>query len=166
MKKYTESKHCIDVLFSLILLLLFSMAALSVLVIGFHVYQNTIRNMNTNYTTHTALTYVAEKIRQHDSTKTVFIGSIEDTPALLLQETIDEVPCVTYIYEDEHMLKELFVQKNTEVSKDQGESILKIQDFSIEELSGNFLRITIRDAQKNPLSLLIYLRSMQERSAP
>ena len=107
-KMFYEQTHATDLLFSLGLLCLFTISALTVLLIGAHVYKQTALDMKTNYTTRTALTYVAEKIRQHDSADSISLGTIEDVPALELAESIDGISYITYIYEDENALKELF----------------------------------------------------------
>lgn len=66
-RRFHEQVHITDLLFSLGLLCLFTISSLTVLLIGAHVYKQTALDMKTNYTTRTALTYVAEKVRQHDS---------------------------------------------------------------------------------------------------
>ena len=112
--------------------------------------------MKTNYTTRTALTYVAEKVRQHDSTSSISLGTLEDAPALELSESIGGV---SYIYEDENALKELFVQASQPVTKSQGETILAIQNFSIEQAGENLLRFTVTDEENTSASLFIHIRS-------
>lgn len=70
-RRFHEQVHITDLLFSLGLLCLFTISSLTVLLIGAHVYKQTALDMKTNYTTRTALTYVAEKVRQHDSTSSI-----------------------------------------------------------------------------------------------
>ncbi len=156
---FPEQTHVTDLLFSLGLLCLFTISALTVLLIGAHVYKQTALDMKTNYTTRTALTYVAEKVRQHDSTDSIRLGTIEDVPALELTESIDGVSYITYIYEDENALKELFVQESQQVTKSQGETILAVQNFSMEQAGENLLRFTVTDEEHTSASLLIHIRS-------
>lgn len=158
-KTFPEQTHAADLLFSLGLLCLFTISALTVLLIGAHVYKQTALDMKTNYTTRTALTYVAEKIRQHDSADSISLGTIEDVPALELAESVDGISYITYIYEDENALKELFVQESQQVTKSQGETILAIQNFSIEQAGKNLLRLTVTDEENTSVSLLIHIRS-------
>lgn len=66
MKFQKQSGHVVDFLFTLSLFGVFTICALIVAAIGVQVYQNTVSNMENNYTVRTSLTYVAEKIRQHD----------------------------------------------------------------------------------------------------
>lgn len=87
-RRFHEQVHITDLLFSLGLLCLFTISSLTVLLIGAHVYKQTALDMKTNYTTRTALTYVAEKVRQHDSTSSISLGTLEDAPALELSESL------------------------------------------------------------------------------
>ncbi len=146
-RRFHEQVHITDLLFSLGLLCLFTISSLTVLLIGAHVYKQTALDMKTNYTTRTALTYVAEKVRQHDSTSSISLGTLEDAPALELSESIGGVSYITYIYEDEN------------VKKSQGEKILAIQNFSIEQAGENLLRFTVTDEENTSASLLIHIRS-------
>lgn len=156
---FQEQTHVTDLIFSLGLLCLFTISALTVLLIGAHVYKQTALDMKTNYTTRTALTYVAEKVHQHDSADAVSLGTIEDVPALELTESIDGVSYITYIYEDENALKELFVQASQPVTKSQGETILAVQNFSMKQAGKNLLRFTVTDEENTSASLLIHIRS-------
>ena len=101
----------------------------------------------------------AEKVRQHDSTSSISLGTLEDAPALELSESIGGVSYITYIYEDENALKELFVQASQPVTKSQGETILAIQNFSIEQAGENLLRFTVTDEENTSASLFIHIRS-------
>ena len=85
-----HQNHFIDVLFTLGLLCVFTASALAVVLIGAHVYQSTAEDMDANYTTRTSLSYMAEKIRQHDVSGSVSMGKIEDRDALILLETIED----------------------------------------------------------------------------
>lgn len=154
-----RQNHFIDVLFTLGLLCVFAASALAVVLIGAHVYQSTAADMDANYTTRTSLSYVAEKVRQHNESGSISLGKIQDRDALILLETIEDKKYATYIYEDEGYLKELFIQKDKEPKKSQGESILEVTDFTIQEVSRGFFRFTATDRQKHSLSLLIHVQS-------
>lgn len=154
-----NQKHFIDVLFTLGLLCVFAASALAVVLIGAHVYKTTAADMDANYTTRTSLSYIAEKVRQHDESGSIFLGKVEDRDALIFLETIEDKEYATYIYEDEGYLKELFTQKEKEPKKSQGESILEVTDFTIQEASMGLFRFTAADRQKHSLSLLIHVQS-------
>ena len=66
-----RQNHFIDVLFTLGLLCVFAASALAVVLIGAHVYQSTAADMDANYTTRTSLSYVAEKVRQHNESGSI-----------------------------------------------------------------------------------------------
>ena len=140
-RRFHEQVHITDLLFSLGLLCLFTISSLTVLLIGAHVYKQTALDMKTNYTTRTALTYVAEKVRQHDSTSSISLGTLEDAPALELSESIGGVSYITYIYEDENALKEVpasvedgIIQYFKEMDSRQRELIQKAIENSMPDL--------------------------------
>ena len=89
----------------------------------------------------------------------IFLGKVEDRDALIFLETIEDKEYATYIYEDKGYLKELFTQKEKEPKKSQGESILEVTDFTIQEASKGLFRFTAADRQKHSLSLLIHVQS-------
>lgn len=65
-KNWKNQGHIVDFFFTLSLFCLFAASALIVVIIGSGVYRNTTVQMEENYVARTALSYVAEKVRQHD----------------------------------------------------------------------------------------------------
>ena len=61
-----------DFLFTLLLFLLFAVSALGLILTGAGVYERTVNSMEDNFEERTALSYVAEKLRQNDGAGTVF----------------------------------------------------------------------------------------------
>ena len=66
-KNWKNQGHIVDFFFTLSLFCLFAASALIVVIIGSGVYRNTTLQMEENYVARTALSYVAEKVRQHDT---------------------------------------------------------------------------------------------------
>lgn len=140
MKFQKQSGHVVDFLFTLSLFGVFTICALIVAAIGVQVYQYTVSNMENNYTVRTSLTYVAEKIRQHDEAGGVRIGQIGGAEALLLNEEYDGVAYTTYIYAWEQELHELFIREDREAKPEDGQSVMPVTYFSVTEpVSGTFL---------------------------
>ena len=73
----------IDVLFTLALFCVFCASALAVVLIGADVYTSTARNMDQNFSARTAVSYVAEKVRQSDAAGAVALGEIGGGQALV-----------------------------------------------------------------------------------
>ena len=80
------TRHSIDTLFTFLLLLSFLLFSLLVAGTGSIVYQNGTDSLNKNYTSRTALSYLTEKLRQHDHTDGISIRELDGIPSLVLYE--------------------------------------------------------------------------------
>lgn len=131
MKPKSNSKfHVFDSLFTFLLLLSFLLFSLLLCSIGSAVYRSGSDSLNENYTSRTALAYLAEKLREHDESGALSETSIGETTALLLSETIDGKVYVTYLYYYDGALCELFAAADTDPSPEMGTKIAKLRSFS------------------------------------
>lgn len=151
--------HVTDILFTLSLFCLFTACAFLVVLTGIQVYRTTVSNMEDNYSSKTALSYVTEKIRQHDFAGGVSVVSLKGENALVLKDQADGETYLTYIYAYEDYLWELSVKEGTPVSRDMGQKIIQVQDFSIEKKENGFFELSASDSRQNPLTILFHLRS-------
>lgn len=124
--------HSIDSLFAFLLLLTFSLFTLLLAGMGSTIYQNGAAYLDENYTSRTAVAYVAEKIRQHDDSGNIFFTTVEELPALGLRDTIDGESYLTYVYFFDGALRELFIQENREPEAALGNRIVKLASLDIE----------------------------------
>lgn len=153
--------HLIDLLFTLSLFCLFTAAAFIVVIIGSNVYKSTAAHMEENYSTRTALSYVTEKIRQHDRSGGVSLVETDPGNMLILTDMLDEGTYRTYIYSCDGYLCELVIRDGTEFSKELGEKIIKVDSFSITDRGGGFLELAAKDKKSSTVSCLLHLRSRQ-----
>lgn len=151
--------HVTDILFTLSLFCLFTACAFLVVLTGIQVYRTTVSDMEDNYSSKTALSYVTEKIRQHDFAGGVSVVSLKGENALVLKDQADGETYLTYIYAYEDYLWELSVKEGTSVSRDMGQKIIQVQDFSIEKKENGFFELSASDSRQNPLTILFHLRS-------
>lgn len=162
MKKRTESRSMMDVLFVLILFLVFTASALTVILVGAKVYESTASHMEDNYTVRTALAYISEKIRQFDEQDAVSITDLQGTPAVTLSQEIEGTDYCTYLYFYDQALCELFIKASSEPSLSGGNRIIELQDFSMQELSEGIYEFTAVSQEGETLRLLIHPKSNQE----
>mgnify|MGYP000271613250 FL=1 len=95
-----QEKHFIvDILFVLALFGVFAVSALALVTIGADVYQHTVEDMGVNYESRTAVSYIMEKVRQNDTTDSIFLTDLENVPALCMLSEIDEETYCTYLYQ-------------------------------------------------------------------
>ncbi|MFR3767717.1 MAG: DUF4860 domain-containing protein [Blautia sp.] len=157
-----KKRHMTDLFFSLSLFGVFSVCSFMLILIGVQIYRSSASQLSSTYSTRTALSYTAEKIRQHDREGSVSLTEINGETALVTKEQIGEETYMTYIYPEDNHLCELSVKEGTTVSAELGEKILEVNNFCITEKGNGFLEISASDNDGTPLKLLIHLRSQSD----
>ena len=146
-------KHSTDILFVLLLFLVFTSSALAVILLGAKVYQNTASRMESNYTVRT------EKIRHADESGAISPGELDGLPALILSQEIEGTSYRTYLYFQDGALKELLTEASREVTPEQGTVIVSLAGFSIEKTEDGFYSVRAEDANGEVLSAYIRPRT-------
>lgn len=150
-----EKRFIVDILFVLTLFGVFAVSALVLVTIGADVYQHTVQDMNRNYETRTAISYLTEKVRQNDiysedGDSNVSLTTLDNTPALMLTQNIDDAEYCTYLYLHEGHLKELFMQKGYSLggsTLDAGVSIMELDSLQLEQVAPSLLSIEMTTAE-------------------
>ena len=90
MKQQTQQKgQTVNLLFTMLLFLVFVLCALFTVLIGGKVYENINSRIEENYSGQVVLNYVANKVRQGDEAGRVAVKTMEDTPVLELTQEIN-----------------------------------------------------------------------------
>ena len=156
---HRNQSHTADLLFTIGLFCVFAAAAFILVMIGIQAYQNTVEHMQDTFSTRTAISYVAEKLRQHDADGAAALGQVEDCPALVLYDELGTDTYVTYIYSDGETLYELTVRDGTEVTASMGEQIMAVRDFTISDAGDGFYAFSASDSGGRTVRFLTHLRS-------
>ena len=151
--------HTTDLLFTIGLFCVFAAAAFILIMIGIHAYQTTVTSMQDTYSTRTAISYVAEKLRQNDTVGSVSLGEVEGRTALVLSDEINGTTYLTYIYADDETLYELTVREGMTATLSLGDPILDVRDFAIADAGNGFYEFTASDTNGNTVRFLTHLRS-------
>ena len=151
--------HTADLLFTIGLFCVFAAAAFILVMIGIQAYQSTAEQMQDTFSTRTAISYVAEKLRQHDAEGCVQLGDVDGLPALVLRDQVGGSEYLTYIYADDETLYELTVRDGTDVSAGLGEQIMQVKDLTIAETGDGFYELTVSDTDGRTVRYLTHLRS-------
>lgn len=159
MKPGAQNRHVIDLIFPLSIFFVFTASALGVILLAANIYSSQTKNANDNYMMRTSLAYVNEKIRQNDADGGVLVSTIEGQSCLALQTRIEDIAYTTYIYAYDGMLKELFIRDDAEAHLKDGQDIMEVLEFSIEEIGENLFRFTSVDADGNTATLIASERS-------
>ncbi len=160
MRFQSRSRHVIDVVFPIALLFVFAVSALSILILGANIYASTNGRLRVNDENRTALSYIAEKIRQNDKEGGIAVAFIDGTNCLAMSAVYNEVPCTTYIYEYEGMLKELFINDGIPVTLKNGKDIMELSSLSIEQLEEHIYLFTATDSEGISTTLIASERSV------
>ena len=159
MRFRTQRKHMIDFLFSVALFFVFALSALIVILLAARIYQSTTENSSLNYTSRTSLSYISEKIHQNDRNGTVYLGNFDGYDALVMEQDLEDTVYYTYIYACDNELKELFTSGNSSIKASSGQTIMEIEDFSMEQISDDLLKFSCTDQNSQQASTMISLRS-------
>ena len=158
-KNDRAQRHTADLLFTIGLFCLFAAAAFILVLIGVRAYQNTASHMQDTFSTRTALSYVAEKLRQHDADGGAALGEVDGMPALVLRDDMGGGTYRTYIYSDGDTLYEFTVRDGTEPSASLGNAIIDVKDFAIADAGDGFYAFSASDSAGHTIRLLAHLRS-------
>ena len=161
MKFDKQNEHKIDLVFPAAIFFVFAAAALTVLLLAAHIYGAQIEDSEKSYQRNTSLSYVGEKIRQNDANGGISVSKLEETPCLILSSGTKDASYLTYIYEYEGMLKELFIRSDVDARLVDGRDIMEVSDFTIDEIGNGLFRFTSAD-DDGTTSVMI----ASERSAP
>lgn len=163
MHRNTKRKHMIDFLFPIVLFFVFTLSALTILLLAANIYRSTIDSSTMSDNSRTSLAYISEKVLRNDSSDSVSVGTFDGCDTLILKQTSGKETYYSYIYAYDQELKELFLKEHTKASADSGKTILKIRDFSIEPLSDNLIRFRCTDSNGNASSIIVGLKTNQSQ---
>ena len=157
MKEKTQTKgQSISGLFTMLLFLVFVLCALFSVLMGSQVYENITKRSDENFSGTTALSYMANKIRQGDRQDGVDIIEVDGTSVLQLKQKIGEETYHTWIYWKDGSIRELFTDENSGLGLDDGLEILECSGLSMEKTGSS---IILQTQGEGAASLKLSLRS-------
>lgn len=162
MNSKQEKRHIVDVLFVLALFCVFAISALMLVSIGASVYQKTVNDMDYNYNSRTAFSYITEKIRQNDIADGVAIGTLQDRPSLILAQEIDGAIYETYLYEYDGYLTELFIRSGQDLGRDilkAGHPLIPLKKYELTEVKPSLYRFLLVTEDAQTMTLYISTQS-------
>ena len=124
MRERTERKHVIDFLFPLALFFVLTASSVALVVLASGTYSRQVQDSEDSFASRTALSYVTEKIHQADEYGAVYAGTFDGQDAIVIRQTYSEQTYVTYLYEYDGYLRELFIQDGVDAKASEGRKIL------------------------------------------
>ena len=157
MKRQIQQKgQTVNLLFTMLLFLVFVLCALFTVLIGGKVYENINSRIQENYSGQVVLNYVANKVRQGDQAGSVSVKDIEDTRVLELSQEINGRKFVTWIYYRDGAVRELFTNEGSGLGLKDGLEIMEGRGLTFVQ-EDSLLKIQVTGAETN--SLLLNIRS-------
>lgn len=113
----------------------FLFLSIGLVILGGSVYSQTLAASSENDELRTTFSYIANQIRRADAGGAVEAGRLAEVPALLLNQDFEGIACVTYLYYWEGSLRELFVEKGSELGPEAGLPLIKLAalDFHLDD---------------------------------
>lgn len=151
-----------DTLFSLLLLLVFLLCSIFTILIGSRVYENIRANNNASFYSDTAVSYVTNKVRQADRAGSVEVREIDGCSVLVLSSSSNGILCETWIYTLDGVLKELYTEKDSGLTVNDGLDIMDCTSLSF-DFHENTSQLTIHlEADSSDITARLLLRSDQK----
>lgn len=152
-----KREHIADLMFVILLLLLFVSFGLCVVIIGARVYQTTVDDMEENNSSRTALAYIEEKIRQNNEVGKVEVTTIEEHPCLAIHSAVNKEEYITYIYCYEGQLFELYTKASNKVELGMGQGLVKLKKLTIKDLEDGIYCIEVKSLSDKRSSVIVHL---------
>lgn len=137
-QKRASGGQLTNLLFTMLLFLVFVLCALFTVLFGGRVYENINSRMEQNYSDSVALNYIANKVRQGDRAGAVRVTQIEGTQVLELAQEFETGRYVTWIYYLDGSIRELFTREDSGLGLADGLEIIACGGLEL-SMDGPFL---------------------------
>jgi hypothetical protein len=111
----------------------FLFMSIGLVMMGGSLYHHIMEVSSENDSARTTFSYISNQVHRADTSGCISVGELGGQKALLLQQDFDGWEFVTYLYYYDGALRELFVEKGTELEKDAGLPIVWLNDLGFEE---------------------------------
>lgn len=150
MNKKHYGKTRLETMLVMLMLIIFSISAYTLVVATASSYEKNQNEMITRDSLRLATSYVDSKLKQSDNKKIDVIDiNISEKKAISIQEDVDGVTYQNIIYFKDGYLKELYVEKGTDLAEVEGFDIASISDMSIIKNENGMLEISITTKDKD-----------------
>ncbi len=149
-------KHNIDIMFLMILFLIFTFSAVSVLLMAVNSYRSVVNANEEGSNARAAMAYIKEVVRKNDDTGVIAISNIDGVNCLEIRQD----GYSSYIYAYDGYLMELTAKDTAGATVDFGDKIIKVNSFDISWIDDyRTLLVEIEDASGNMHEVDISVKS-------
>lgn len=157
----TQKQHVVNLVFPIALFFVFAISALLVLLLAANLYHKNTDTVLQDDDRYAVLSYLSEKVIQNDVDGGISITTRDGVDCLTIASYYNETAYVTYIYEYEGMLKELFIRADADISFANGSDITACYGLQMEETTPGVFTFTAADRSGCTSSLTAAERSAQ-----
>ena len=150
-----KQRHSIDIIFSLSIFTVFVICSFLVLLFQAQSYRSIIEQGERIENLHTPLAYIREKIRSNDVSDSIHVTELNGLPVIEIENIEEET--ITYIYEYEDNLMELYVSELVEPLLESGTPLFDIKEFEVEQKEKQ-LYVSVENAsgERNQIVLTLH----------
>lgn len=156
MKKETEKRHSIDILFQMVIFLLFTFSAIILLILSVNFYRSIVERSDKNQNARVAVAYIREAIHQNDEQNSVTLTEFDGASCIKITQADDYV---LYLYLKDGELRELFTKEGAKVTSDDGQRIMQLQRLDFYMKEDNVIIVECEDSENNYEKVLVTLKS-------
>lgn len=149
-------KHSMDIIFLMVLFLIFTFSAVSVLLMAVNSYRSVVYANEENANTRTAVAYVREQVRANDNAGAIEIGNFDGTKAIKIKK---DDGIILYMYSYDGYLMEMETKEGADVTPDFGNKIIEIKDIDFNWINNQLLEVDVVDASDNKEIVKIGIKS-------
>ncbi|MCR5580701.1 MAG: DUF4860 domain-containing protein [Pseudobutyrivibrio sp.] len=159
MKKRRHGKHNIDIMFLMVLFLIFTFSAVSVLLMAVNSYRSVVLANEANSSARTASAYIREQVRQHDAEGAVTLDTFDGIDCIRMSEGEEYS---LYIYEYDGYLMELETKDDSGATADFGNKILQVNSLKFAQGdTPNTISVQVVDSLGEEQLVTIGIKSME-----
>ncbi len=159
-----QKKNRIIDIFPMLLFLVFTLSALGIVTFSVQIYRNIVERAEGRFNTETASAYISEKFRNHDQDGSIKVSDYKGNQAISIEETVKDVPFITYIYVYDGYLRELYSETGRvdALSASDGNEILPMEMMNISKISDRLLRVEFTDKEGKMAETYLSLKSKEK----
>ena len=141
----------------------FLFMSIGIVMLGGSVYRYVMRGANDNDQIRTTFSYIANQVRRADTDGGVTVGQWGGQEALVLEQNYGGYAYVTYLYHYDGALRELFVEKGTDLDPEAGLPIVWIEEIGFQEGEAGLITVKAYFEDGREESMLLSTNSTRAR---
>jgi len=154
-------KHNIDIMFLMVLFLIFTFSAVSVLLMAVNSYRSVVLANEANSSARTAIAYIREEVRQHDAEGAVSLDTFDGVDCIKMSEGSG---FNLYIYEYDGYLMELEAKDTAGATADFGNKIMEVNSISFSQGENDTINVQLEDSLGAKHDVVIGVKSKEGQS--